>query len=151
MQIVKVLQTGQNYEIHVHDNAVENFPLWIDYGLRDHDGSHTARIGFNEHFVYGKVRQRVVVWVDEVVYAEFFGADDAEATGDVLSELTTQKGLEEVICRYPDDIIPGRFRMFNVVGLPTRVKGKYVHQAWAVVVNLSDHKTLINYATLHIK
>jgi hypothetical protein len=35
-----------------------------------------------------------------------------------------------------------------VLGLPSRVTGKGVHKAWAVIANISDHRTLSGLAAL---
>lgn len=32
--------------------------------------------------------------------------------------------------------------MFNVAGLPTRITAEGVHNAWAAVANIADHKTM---------
>jgi hypothetical protein len=38
--------------------------------------------------------------------------------------------------------------MFNTVGLPYRVDASGVHNVWAVVANISNHKTMIALAAL---
>jgi hypothetical protein len=38
--------------------------------------------------------------------------------------------------------------MFRVEGLPIRVRNPGIHNAWAVVFNIADHKTLIALAML---
>ena len=52
------------------------------------------------------------------------------------------------MCRYPDDVVPERYTAFNTVGLPTQIKSKGVRNAWAVVANISDHRTITALATL---
>jgi hypothetical protein len=66
----------------------------------------------------------------------------------VLSEIKIPGDRGERILRYPEQPIPERYTPFNVVGLPLRVQGPGVRQAWAVVANIADHKTLIDLAAL---
>lgn len=120
----------------------------MEYRAIAEDGIHKVRIGFGKRFVYGVDRLRVVVWIDGYPQTEFFSADDFDASGDVLSEIKIHRGKAEVMCRYLDAAIPERYTVFNTIGLPTRVKAKGVHNAWAVVTNISDHKTMIGLAAL---
>jgi len=126
----------------------ETFDHVVEYKALAKDGKHSVWVGFCKRPVYGKDRIRVVVWIDGHPHAEFFGADDFDKSGEVLSEIKVPGRRGERICRYPDEPIPERYNMFNVVGLPVRVSDKGVHNAWAVVANIADHKTMIMLAAL---
>jgi hypothetical protein len=39
--------------------------------------------------------------------------------------------------------------MFKIKGMPNRIQASYVHNAWAVVDNIADHKTLITLAAFN--
>ena len=52
------------------------------------------------------------------------------------------------MCRYADDAIPQRYTMFRVDSLKRRVKGTGVHDAWSVVSNIADHKTMASLASM---
>ena len=85
--------------------------------------------------------------VFELVTATF-AADDFERSGDVLCEIKVPSDPGERICRYPEESIPERYSGLPVVGLTTRVTGPAVHNAWAVVANIADHRVLFALAAL---
>jgi hypothetical protein len=148
MQIINVLQAGTDYPYKWPDGSTEIYQTWIEYEALAGDGKHKIKIGFCRRAVYNQERVRVTVWIDEYPQTEFFGADDFAASGEVLSEIRVHGDIGEVMCRYPDDAIPERYTIFNGVGLPTRVNAKGVHNTWAVVANVSDHRTMIALAAL---
>lgn len=148
MQITNVLQAGTDYSFKWPDGSTEIYPNWIDYEAFAGDGTHKVKIGFCHRAVYGQKRVRVTVWIDEYPHAEFFGSDDFDASGEVLSEIRVHGKVGEVMCSYPDDAIPECYTIFNAVGLPTRVGARGAHKAWAVVANISDHRTMIALAAL---
>jgi len=126
----------------------EIFDHYVEYDAISEDCQHVVRIGFCKRSAYGKNRMRVVIWIDGHPHAEFVGADDFEKTGEVLSEIKVPGDIGERICRYPEQPVPERYVMFNITGMPTRIKGSRVRQAWAVVANIANHKTLIALAAL---
>lgn len=147
MRVVRIEGAGRDFTYHWPEGP-ETYDYFMEYTMIAEDGEHNVRIGFGSRHTYGKDRIRIVVWIDEHPHAEFLGADDFEKTGDVLSEIKIKGNVGERICRYPDEPIPERYSMFNIEGLPIRVQGSGVHNAWAVVANISDHKTLIALAAL---
>jgi hypothetical protein len=147
MQILTVVAAGKDYEHH-WPGGNETYAAWIDYEAIAEDGPHTVRIGFGTRPVYERERVRIIVFIDGHPHAEFFGADDFEKSGDVLSEIRIHGTTGEPMCRYLEDAIPERYTTLNVVGMPTRVKAKGVHNAWAVVASIADHRTMIGLAAL---
>ena len=81
--------------------------------------------------------------IDDQVQAEFFGPDNFQYTGDLVSELKVEENGIVKICRYPDDAILVRYALFSLVGLSLLVSASGVHNAWAALVNISDHKKWI--------
>jgi hypothetical protein len=148
MQVLRVKNAGTDYQYKWPDNMIELYPTWITYDVVTEDGEHEAKIAFGNRKVYGSERIRVLVLIDEYPQAEFLGTDDNHVSGQVLSEIKIHGDVGEPMCRYPEDPIPGRYMGFDVVGMPTRVSGKGVHNAWAVVANISDHRTMIALAIL---
>ena len=148
MQIVRVIQAGTGFSFQWPSGDVETYSTWVEYRARAEDGEHRIRIGFGKRPVWGQERERVVVWIDDYPHAEFFGADDFETSGEVLSDIWLRRADREVMCRYPDDAIPERYVPFSPVGLPTRVIAKGVRSSWAVVANVSDQNTMIALAAL---
>ena len=144
MRIVGIKDVGKDWIYRGFGDEVK-FDYYIDYEVIDSDGRrHIARVGFIKRHRFGRDRVCAVVWIDNVLTVEFVGADDFEKTGEVLSVIKI--GGRE--CRYPDESIPERYIMFNVVGLPCRVTGPNVHRAWAVVTNVGNHETMIALAGL---
>lgn len=141
MQIIRLIQAVHDlgYAFQWPSGNHESYPDYIDYQAVSADGEHTVRVGFGRRETYGQERMRVVIWIDGYPTAEFLGADDFNSTGDVLSVIKV--GKKE--CKYREDAVPERYAMFNVVGLRIRVSAKGVHNAWAVVANIADHKTMI--------
>ena len=148
MRVLNIIQVGTDYVHKWPSGNPEEFPNWIDYQAVAEDGKHIVRVSFGIRPVYGRDRLRAIVWIDGHPHAQFFEADDFAASGDLLSEIKVRGEVGEIICRYPEDAVPARYSPFHVVGLPTRVAGKGVHNAWAVVTNIADHKTLIDLAAL---
>jgi len=150
MQLLDVLKVIKNYSFQWPDGNTEKYKVAITYKAVSNDGEHEITIGYTKRDTYGKDRRRVVVWIDNYPYAEFFAADDFNVTGEVLSEIKFYDEENESIrmCRYAEDVIPQRYSMFRVDSLKRRVKGPGVHDAWCVVSNIADHITMASLASI---
>jgi hypothetical protein len=148
MQLRDLAAVGSDHVYRWPSGHEENDPHWIEYRALGVDGEHRVRIGFGTRKVYGRDRKRVVVWIDGHPQAEFLGADDFDHSGDVLSEIKVPGSTGERICRYPEEPVPERYSGLPVVGLATRVSGDGVHNAWAAVANIADHRVLFALAAL---
>jgi hypothetical protein len=148
MHIVGIRDLGTNYRYQWPEGRPESYDYWVEYTALSEDGEHFVRIGFGKRHTYGRERARVVVWIDDYPHAEFLSADDFEKSGEVLSEIKVRGHRGERMCRYPDEPVPERYAMFNVVGLPVRVIAEGVHSAWAVVANIADQKAMVALASL---
>jgi len=148
VQILDLSDVGLNHEYQWPGGNVEHYDHFVEYRAIAQDGMHVIRLGFGNRSTYGSDRVRVVVWIEERPQAEFLGADDHASSGDVLAELKVPGEKAQRICRYPEEAVPERYSGFPVVGLPTRVAASGVHNAWAVVVNIADHKTMCALAAL---
>ena len=147
MQVLSIREVGTGF-VYDWPTDQETYQHFIDYLVRADDKDHLARIAFGTRKTYEQDRARVVVFIDGQPQVEFFGADDYGISGEVLAEIKVPGEKGERMCKYPDEPVPGRYVMFNTVGLPTRVSGKWLHKAWGVVANISDHKTMIALAAL---
>ena len=144
MRILDTHAAGSNYVYRWPSGNEELYNQWVDYRAAGADGEHHVRIGFGMRPTYGRDRKRVVVWLDQRPEAEFLAADDFEDSGEVLSEIR----IAGKSCQYPGERIPERYTGLPVVGLPTRVTGRGVHNSWAVVANVADHRVLVALAAL---
>lgn len=88
------------------------------------------------------------MWDGSQNLVQFDGADDFDAIGDLLSELRVGVNGARRLCRYPEDRVPDRYSGLPIVGMPTRVTGTGVHNAWAVLANIADHRLLLALAAL---
>ena len=148
MKIVKIIGAGKEFT-HKWPDSEETFDHFVEYKAKAENGDHTVKIGFGKRETYSMEDWiRVIVLIDSKVYTEFLGADDFEVSGEILSEVKVPGNVGERICRYPEEAVPERYNMFNVEGLPLRVNSKGVHNAWTVVANIGDHKTLVALAGL---
>lgn len=141
MQILKVNGAGGSFD-YQWPKEIEYFDFYVEYVGKVGNKSCIFRVGFGNRNTYGTSRARVVVWVDGTPEAEFLGADDFAVTGEVLSEIRVPGKKTVIMCRYPNHSVPPRYMGLKVVGLKNRVSGIRVHNAWAVVTNISDHMTL---------
>lgn len=149
MRILDVVQAGTDFRYKWPSGNIETFPSWIEYRGRSETREHTVRVAFGLRPVYGRDRLHPVVFLDGYPHAEFVGVDDFETTGEVVSEIRVRSEAGGApMCRYPEDVVPERYSVFRVGGLPTRIEAKWVHRAWAVLANVWDHKTMIDLAVL---
>jgi hypothetical protein len=147
MTPLELTVVGTNYA-HRWPEGIETYPLWLEYRVAVDNGHRTYRVGFGSRPVYGRERRRVVVWDGDRALVEFFGADDFEVTGDLLAELKVEVGGSVRMCGYPADLVPDRYSGLPIVGLPTRVTGSGVRNAWAVVTNIANHRVILALAAL---
>jgi len=145
MHVLGINKTEKNFK-YDWPTGYEEFDHGIEYNTLAKDGKHIVKIGFGKRSVYGKNRVHIVVWIDDYPHAEFVGTDDFNESGEVLSEIKVDNGKH--MCVYPDEPIPERYTLFNVIGMPIRINAKGVHNAWAVVANMADHRTMISLAAL---
>lgn len=148
MQFLDVVGAGKNYRHTWPDGSREPYASWVDYRARSTHSEHIFRVAFGWRDTYGQRRRRVLVMIDGHPHAEFVGADDYEQSGEVLSEVKVPGNRGERMCRYPDEAVPERYSGLPVVGLPTRIIEAGVHKAWAIVVNVSDHRMMCTLAAL---
>lgn len=147
MKIISFLGVKENFEYQWFDN-VEKYTV-VQYIAIDNEGRHEVQIGHTERETYGLNRKRIVIFIDNYPYAEFVAADDFDRTGDLLSEIRIlQKDGNFDMVEYAEEGIPSFYSNFTVEGLPNRIKTKGVRNAWSVVANISDHKTMIALAFL---
>jgi hypothetical protein len=142
--MLDILNVGSNYNFKWPGGDIEKFDFTIIYKALSDAGNHKITIGYGYRNTYGKDRRRVVVWIDDYPRAEFLAADDFDITGEILSEIRfyDDEGESKRMCRYASDAIPQRYSMFRVDSLKRRVSGDGVHDAWAIVANISDHITM---------
>lgn len=147
MRVVALIGAGKDFEykwpdgVHIHTH-------WVQYTATSPEGKHDVVIGFDHYPVYDRKRARAIVWIDGHNQVVFTGADDFEVTGEMLAEMRVRADDGMRICRYPEGPVPIAYSSFRVVGLPTRICAKGVHNSWAVITNISNHAEIISLAFL---
>ena len=145
--VVRCMGAGKAWKHAWPDGTVESYD-WVEYEARGQDGMHKIRLGYGHRSAYGRVRVRVVVWVDQHPHAEFVAADDFEISGVVLSEIRIGRGRRIRMCPYPEELVPERYAGLNICALGSRVSGPGVRRSWAVAVNISDVRAMCALALL---
>src|SRR5262245_42231171 len=137
MQILDIAAVGTDHVYRWPSGHEETYPHWIEYRAVGADGEHRVRTGFGTRATYGSSRKRVVIWIDGHLQAKFLAADDFDHPGDLLCAIKVPGKAGEQICRCPEEAIPERCSGLPMVGLPTRVSGSGVHNAWAIVARIA--------------
>jgi hypothetical protein len=139
------------YEYRWPSGNEEHYDQCFVYQVESSGEVLSVRIGFGMRDTYGRKRRRVVVWINGYPQAEFLGADDYSDTRDTLCEIKIQTADGYRLCKYPSQRVPERYSDLLIVGLPTRVKAKGTHKAWAVLANESDHVAYIRTGLLRME
>lgn len=109
------------------------------------DGRHIKfRIGFGDREAAGKLRRRVVVWMDERPLVEFAGGDDYETNGLLASviKLPNNKQLT------PYQNLPKEYKGFKVGRYDSIVRGPFASRNMAVVVHKDNLRAMLRHAII---
>ncbi len=150
MQLLDIKGVLTNYSFQWPDKNVEKYDATVIYQAISNDGNHEIKIGYCYRYTYNQDRRRVMVWIDDHPHAEFLAADDFDITGEVLSEIRFYDEERDSLrmSKYAVDAVPQRYSIFKFDSLKRRVAGDGVHDAWAIVVNISDHVTMSALAAM---
>ena len=150
MQLLDIKDVLKNNSFQWPGGDVEKYDATVTYQATSNDGNHEIKIGYSYRKTYNQNRRRIVVWIDDYPHAEFFASDDFNVTGEVLTEIRFYDEEKDSIrmCRYAVEAVPQRYSIFRVDSLKRRVSGEGVHDAWAIVVNISDHVTMSSLAAM---
>ena len=149
MQIINLRNTLHNFD-YEWPKDIESFDNGVEYDAISATGSCVVKIGYCWRQAYGRNRRRVLVWIDDYPYAEFIAADDFNISGEVLSEIRfyDKESQSKKMCRYGQDSVPQRYAVFRCDSMKRRISGERVHDAWAVVANISDNYTMAALAAM---
>lgn len=148
MQILDIVETGTDY-VYKWPDTEETYSHFIVYRVAyGENDSMEAKILFGEREVYGKLRKRILVLINGKVQAEFFGVDDFDYTGNIMSEIKTVVDGSLKMSKYPEATLPSQYSLFNIHGIPNFIKGKGTHNGWGVLLNIADHRGIISLGIL---
>lgn len=126
------------------DGAVEEYHEAYE-GLVKADGAQIqAKIGIGERPAAGKMRLRVVVFLDGRPTVEFAGVDDFDESGLVAGVITlrNRKRLK------PAQRVPDEYRSFQLVRYNTVITGPRAMSAMAVLAKINDYDTMLSHALI---
>jgi len=109
------------------------------------DGRHIKfRIGFTDREAAGKMRRRIIVWMDERPLVEFAGSNDYEADGLLASviKLPNNKQLT------PYQNLPKEYKDFKVARYDSIIRGPFASRNMAIIVNKDDFKAMLRHAII---
>ena len=146
MHILEIISMEKDFTHKWPGGEEQIFSNSIIYRVRASAGVQEYKIGYGEREAYEQIRKHIVVWINNKVQAEFNGADDFEITGEVLSEIRVPGKKRDRMCRYGQEVVPERYASLPVVALKSRIEN--AHDAWAIVVNIADHRQMCLLAAL---
>ena len=117
-------------------------------GMVETDGAQIqAKVGIGERAATGKMRKRVVVFLDGRPTVEFAGADDFAKSGLVASVITlrNRKRLK------PGQRIPDEYSPFQLVRYNTVITGRRAMSVMGVLAKINDFDTMVSHALIRAK
>lgn len=105
---------------------------------------HTFRIGCTSREAAGRVRRKIVVWVNNWPVVEFTGGNEYESDGLLAGIIKTPKGKQ----LHPSDKVPEEYRSFRVDRYDSIVQGRYASRNMAVIVDKDDLESMIRHAII---
>jgi len=106
-----------------------------------------VKVGIGERSAAGRMRKRVVIFLDNRPTVEFAGVDDFDKSGLVASVITlrNRKRLK------PGQRVPDEYRSFQLVRYNTVITGPRAMSAMGVLAKINDFDTMISHALIRAK
>lgn len=126
------------------DGTIEEYREAYEGTVKAGTAQIQAKIGVGERPAVGKMRKRVVVFLDGRPTVEFAGVDDFDKSGLVASVITlrNRKRLK------PGQRVPDEYRSFELVRYNTVITGPHAMSAMAVLAKINDYDTMISHALI---
>lgn len=106
--------------------------------------THTFKIGFTNREAAGRMRRKLVVWIDNWPLVEFAGGNNYEADGLLAGIIKVQGGKQ----LRPSARIPEEYRNFRIARYDSIVQGPYASRNMAVIVHKDDLKSMLEHAII---
>lgn len=126
------------------DGTIEEYHEAYEGAVKTGSAQIQAKIGIGERPAAGKMRKRVVVFLDGRPTVEFAGIDDFDKSGLVASVITlrNRKRLK------PGQRVPNEYHSFQLVRYNTVITGPRAMSAMAVLAKINDYDTMISHALI---
>lgn len=105
------------------------------------------RIGFCQRRAAGRLRPRIVVWIDNRAIVEFAGGNDFEKDG-MLAGIIKTRGGKQVA---PNQKIPTEYAGFNIRRYDSIVQGPWASRNLGVAVHKDDFESMIRHAVIRAR
>jgi len=105
---------------------------------------HTFKIGFTDRFAAGRIRRRIIVWINNWPLVEFAGGNGYETDGLLASVIKTQGGKQ----LRPSGKISEEYKNFRIARYDSIVQGPYASRNMAVIVQKDDLESMIRHAII---
>lgn len=138
------LERAESFSYTWPGGTVEEYTQACEGTVKVDDTQVAAKIGIGDRYAAGKMRKRVVVFLDGRPTVEFAGLDDFDKSSLVASVITlrNRKRLR------PGQRIPDEYKPFRLVRYNTVVTGPRAMSAMAVVASIDDYKTMVSHAVI---
>lgn len=141
------LERSEPFSFRWPDGTIEEYREAFE-GMVEAAGVQVkAKIGIGERYAAGRLRKRVVVFIDDRPTVEFVGVDDFDKSKLVVSVITlrNRKRLK------PGQRIPDEYRFFRLVRYNSVITGYHAMSVMGVLAKISDLDTMISHALIRAK
>jgi excisionase family DNA binding protein len=138
------LERAETFSYTWPGGTVEEYTQAYEGTVKVDDTQVAAKIGIGERHAAGKLRKRIVVFLDGRPTVEFAGVDDFDKSGLVASVITlrNRKRLR------PGQRVPDEYKLFRLVRYNTVVTGPHAMSAMAVMASINDLDTMVSHAVI---
>jgi excisionase family DNA binding protein len=141
------LKKADTFSYKWPDGTIEEYPEAYEGMVKTDSAQIQAKIGIGERAAAGKMRKRVVVFLDGRPTVEFAGADDFDKSGLVASVITlrNRKRLKA------GQRVPDEYSSFQLVRYNTIITGPRAMSVMGVLTKINDLDTMISHALIRAK
>jgi excisionase family DNA binding protein len=120
----------------------EHFDIGFETQRCINGKTHTFKVGFTNREAAGKMRRRVVVWMDNWPLVEFAAGNNYEADGMFASIIKNQNGKQ----LRPSAKISPEYSKFRIDRYDSVVQGPYASKNMAIIVHKDDLESMLKHA-----
>jgi len=125
---------------------IEDYPEAFEGLAKNKYGNFEIKIGIGDRYAAGKIRKRVVVFVNGRPTVEFVGIDDFENTKLTMS-LITLPNRKRLTAR---QAIPSEYKSFTIAKYNSLITGPHSMSTMAVLSKIDDYDTMVAHALIRV-
>ena len=123
---------------------VEHFEYGYETTREINNREHVFKIGFTNRKAAGKMRRRIVVWLNNWPVVEFAGGNNFENDGLLASVIKLPNGKQ----LRSSGKIPDEYRDFQIDRYDSLVQGPYASRNMAVIISKDDLESMLRHAVI---